>query len=331
MQAAVISKIGNLKYLSLKEISPPQPAYNEALIEIEYCGLNHLDLFIIEGKRPGPKNFPHILGSEFVGKIVHTGEKVAVYPWTYCGKCEQCKKGNENICDSGGTFGRTRWGGYAQFATVPIKNLVKIPDDLSSKLVCASVLSSITAYHMTKRAEIRDNSTVLITGATGGVGSSAIQFLKNKQCKIICSTSHKEKILKLKKLGVDFVVNINNLLSEVKKIAPDGVDYVMDIMGGNIWSQGVELLVKNGTLVFCSTTLDDPGLVNLASSFSRQINILGSYGGTIQDLKEVINLLQKGVIKPVIDSVYPLNEVNSALSRLGQQKSFGKILINCSI
>ena len=108
MQAAVISKIGNLKYLSLKEIYPPQPAYNEALIEIEYCGLNHLDLLIIEGKRPGPKNFPHILGSEFVGKIVQTGEKVAVYPWTYCGKCEQCKKGNENICDSGGTFGRTR-------------------------------------------------------------------------------------------------------------------------------------------------------------------------------------------------------------------------------
>ena len=90
---AFIEEVKKIReYLSLKEIYPPQQAYNEALIEIEYCGLNNLDLLIIEGKRPGPKNFPHILGSEFVGKIVQTGEKVAVYPWTYCGKCEQCKK-----------------------------------------------------------------------------------------------------------------------------------------------------------------------------------------------------------------------------------------------
>lgn len=337
MQAVVLSKIGGLKYLHIQELSKPKPANNEVLIKVEYCGLNHLDLLIIEGKRPGPKIFPHILGSEFVGRIAKLnnksnnwkiGDRVAVYPWTFCGKCEQCRMGNENICDNGGTFGRTRWGGFAEFVTVPIQNLVKIPTNLSPKSVCASVLSSITAYHMIKRANIKNDSTVLVTGATGGVGTSAIQLLKERKSKVICATSHSSKIKKLKELGTDYVVTTNNLLEDVKNIFPSGVNYVIDIMGGKVWSNTLETLRKNGSIVFCSTTFPEDGRVNIVNAFAKQLNIHGSCGGTIKDLKEVIQLLQKGVVKPVIDSIYPLKRTIEALSKLNQQKVFGKILIN---
>ena len=335
-----MDKIGSLNNLRYTDIPIPEPDNNEMLIKVEYCGLNHLDLLIIEGKRLGPKTFPHILGSEFIGIIVKInskdrnfkiGDRVAVYPWTFCGKCEQCRRGNENICDNGGTFGRTRWGGFAEFVSVPVKNLVKIPSYLSSKLVSASVLSTITAYHMIKRANIKNHATVLVTGATGGVGTSAAQLLKERKCKVICATNHNSKVKKLKELGTDEVVKTNNLINEVKNISSNGVDYVIDIMGGNVWSKGIELLAKNGTMVFCSTTLDDPGSVNLASAFSRQTNILGSYGGTVNDLREVIKLLQKDTIKPVIDSIYPLEKTKEALYKFDQQKAFGKILIKCSI
>lgn len=337
MKSVVLDKIGSLNNLRHTDVPTPKLHNNEVLIKVEYCGLNHLDLLIIEGKRPGPKTFPHILGSEFVGRIIkinskdktwNIGDRIAVYPWTFCGKCKQCKEGCENICDNGGTFGRTRWGGFAEFVTVPIQNLVKIPPNLSPKSVCTSILSSTTAYHMIERAKIKNNSSVLITGATGGVGTSAIQILKYKKCLLICTTSHSEKAKKLKSLGVNKIVATNNLIEEVNKTYPEGVDYVIDIMGGDVWSKALETLRKNGTIVFCSTTFPEDGRVYIVNAFAKQLNILGSCAGTTQDLKEVMQLLQKGVVKPVIDSIYPLKRTIEALSKLDQQKVFGKILIN---
>lgn len=316
MKAIILNKTGSLSHLKLANI-PSQVIQNgEELVRVEYCGVNHLDLLIIEGKRPTSNKFPLVLGSEIVGRNTKTGEKVAIYPWSYCGLCPQCKSGNENICNEGGTFGRTRPGGFAEYIAVPKKNIVRLPEKTNGKLICASTLSAITALHMIKRAKIPDQATVLINGATGGVGTAAIQILKHKKCRVYATTTHKEKIKKLTNLGAIVVDKM-----------PDKIPYVLDVMGGDIWSKSIEKLVKNGTLVFCATTLDDPGSVNIGSAFNRQINILGSYGGTIGDLREVIEMVNRGVIKPVIDSIYKLEDVPLALKKLQDQKAFGKILI----
>lgn len=336
MKAILLTKIGIAENLIYKSISTPHPAKNEALIKIKYCGLNHLDLLIREGKRPGPKSFPHILGSEIVGMVklvnskntaVKIGDTVAVYPWTFCGKCKQCLSGNENICDDGGTIGRTSWGGYAQYVVVPVQNLVKIPQNLSMDKVCAVTLTGATAIHLIGRAKIKDKSRVLITGATGGVGTFVIQLLKKRQCTIIAATSRKNKMSSLKKLGVDEVVLTDKLKEQISTLYPLGIDYVIDMMGGNIWSDAIELLTKNGTLVFCATTLDGLGTVNIGSAFSRQVNILGSYGGTLADLEEALILLKKGAIKPVIDSVYSLEKIKIASEKMQNRKLFGKVLL----
>lgn len=336
MKAVLLTKIGTVGNLIYKPIGTPHPAQNEALIKIKYCGLNHLDLLIRKGKRPGPKSFPHILGSEIVGVVeavksknttVKIGDTVTVYPWTFCGKCKQCLSGNENICDTGGTFGRTCWGGYAQYVVVPVQNLVKIPQKLPLDKVCSITLTGTTACHLIDRAKIKERSSVLVTGATGGVGTVVIQLLKYRKCTIIAATSNKNKIKSLKELGTSKVVLTDKFKEQIRKIYPAGVDYVIDIMGGTVWSDAVEFLAKNGTMVFCATTLDELGTVNIGSAFSRQINILGSYGGRLQDLKEALILLKKGVIKPVIDSVYPLSRTRTALEKLENQKLFGKIML----
>ncbi len=336
MKAVLLTNIGISGNLIYKSIDTPQPAKDQVLIKVKYCGLNHLDLLIREGKRPGPKSFPHILGSEIVGEIklvnskntaVNIGDTVAVYPWTFCGKCNECSKGYENICDQGGTLGRTCWGGYAEYVTASIHNLVKIPKSLSLDVVCASLLTATTAYHLLDRAKVKNSSTVLVTGATGGVGTFVIQLLKNRKCTVIAATSHKEKIKLLQALGVSEIVSTDKFKEQVRKIYPRGLDYVIDIMGGTVWSDAVELLTKNGTLVFCATTLDGLGTVNIGSAFSRQINILGSYGGSLQDLKEALILLKKGTINPVIDSVFPLPKAKDALEKLAGQKAFGKIIL----
>ncbi len=316
MKAALLRKIGNKAALSLSSVATPKPGKDEALIRVAYCGVNHLDLLIKQGKRAGPTNFPHVLGSEIVG-ITESGNSVAVYPWTFCGRCPQCLSGKENICDQGGTIGRTNWGGYAQYVVVPKRNLIKLPKNLPLKSICAVTLAGTTAHHLIGRARIKNKSTVLVTGATGGVGTAVIQLLKRKSCRVIAATSHKKKTSFLKKLGVDMIV----------KKFPQGIPYVIDLMGGKVWSNAAEVLAKNGTMVYCATTLDGPGLINIGSAFSRQINLLGSYGGTRKDLRSVIQLVKRGVLRPVIDSIYPLSRANKALMKLENQKNFGKILI----
>lgn len=336
VNAVVLTGIGGLDNLQYTSITTPSVKFDNALIKVAYCGINHLDLHIRRGTRKGPDKFPHILGSEIVGEIAvvfnsekkfKVGDFVSVYPWTFCGKCKQCKQGCENICDYGGTIGRTQWGGYAEYAIVPLRNLIKIADKKLLSSACAVTLAGTTAYHLIERGKIRDKSTVLVTGATGGVGTIGIQLLKNKKCKVLSATSHKEKIPFLKKLGADEVFLNKKLITDVKTKYPTGVDYVVDIMGGEVWTVAVQLLAKNGTIVFCSTTLDVPGTINITQSFARQVNILGSCGGTIADLQAVIKLLGKGKIRPVIDSIYPLEKAGEAQQKLENQKAFGKILL----
>jgi len=325
MKAALLTGIGGLDKLVYSEIETPPVKSGYALVKVKYCGVNHLDILIRQGKRQGPRKFPHVLGSEIVGEVA--GEKVAVFPWIFCGKCKYCKNGNENLCDNGGSIGRTQWGGYAQYAVVPIRNLIKIPSNIANDKICTVLLAGATAQHLVDRANIKDGSSVLVTGATGGVGTILIQILKNKKCIIVCATSHPYKKGKLLKLGADYVVSTQNLVSETKNIFPQGVNYVFDIVGGSVWSNGIETLGKNGTLVFCSTSRQEPGKVNLASAFARQVNILGSSGGTIANLKRVIALLKKGIIKPVIAEILPLKEAKKAHEKIEKQEIFGKILL----
>lgn len=325
MKAVILNKIGTIGDLEYKYIADPQIKKDEVLIKVAYCGVNHLDLHIVSGARVGPKVFPHILGSEIVGEI--DGDRMAVYPWMYCGKCKQCRSGLEQLCDFGGTLGRMGWGGYAEYSAVPIKNLIKIPDQVAEEMAAGSILAGSSALHLIRRANIPDKSTVLITGATGGVGTMAIQILKNKKCFVIGTTSRKEKEKKLYELGCDLVVDTRQFEDILRKKYPQGLDFIIDIMGGEIWSRGVRLLAKNGTIVFCATSVEGLGEVDIASAFSRQINILGSYGGSMEDMKDILKLLVNGKIKPVIDSVYPLKEARQALKKLTDQKSFGKILL----
>lgn len=307
MQAVVQTGIGGINKLKFTSLDITTLLKDEVLVKVLYCGINHLDALIRMGKRQGPKNFPHILGSEVVGEV--NGEKFVVYPWT----------------EDGGTIGRTKWGGYAQYLVAPKKNLIKIPKGLKEEFACALALAGTTAFHLIERARIKRGSTVLVTGATS-VGTALLGILKSRQCQIICATSHKNKIPLLRKKGAQ-VVSTKNMVSEIKRLYPQGIEYAIDLVGGDVWSDAIETLGKEGTVVFCATSREEMGKVNIGNAFSKQLNILGSYGGTIEDLKEVLRLAEKGILKPVIDALYPLKDAPKAHQRIDRQEIFGKILL----
>lgn len=336
MKASVLTGITGVEKLQLQEIGIPQISKKQALIKVFYCGVNHLDLLIHEGRRPGPKTFPHILGSEIVGTIENIdpghpnfkkGDIVAIYPWTFCGNCPSCKRGNMNICDSGGTIGRTSWGGYAEYVVVPQENLVKVTYNKSLKDICGLILAGTTAHHLINRANVQHDSTVLVTGATGGVGTIVLQLLKNMNCKIITSTSHPEKAKSLKGLGAEHIVSNDNLINEVKSLVPAGVHHAIDIIGGKVWSDVIQVLGKNATMAFCATTREDVGEIQIGKAFSQELNIHGSYGGTISDLKTILDLYYEGKITPVIDSTFSLKDAVFTHEKMDQQTHFGKILL----
>ncbi len=336
MHAILLNGIGGIDQLQYSEIAPPVPKSDEAFVRVLFCGVNHLDLHIRTGRRSGIPSFPHILGSEIVGEVVELptektafkkGDIVVLYPWTFCGDCLLCRNDSEQICDRGSIIGRTRWGGYATHVTVSIKNLIKLPSDLNPEFACAVTLVGPTAYHLIQRANIPNNATVLLTGATGGVGMVALQLLKKMKCRVICATSHIEKSASLLSSGAWKTVAASSLSKDVLRIVPEGVSYAIDLVGGPIWTQSVQSLAKHGTLVFCATSKDDPAQIPLHSSFARELVILGSYGGSRKDLAATLQLLQSGDIQPVISNVYDLSDAAKAHDALEQQKNVGKILL----
>ncbi len=333
MKAAVIEKIGSVP--SFVDLSLPGIKSGQILVKVVYCGINHLDFLIQQGKRPGPKAFPHILGSEIVGIVENSSsgsfkknDKVAIYPWTYCGKCTQCNSSNPQLCDTGGTIGRTTAGGYAEYIAVDEHNLVKLSEGADLQAVAAVVLAGTTAVHLIQRASISPQSLVLVTGASGGVGQCVIQLLKNMECTILATSSTTDKYYLLQKAGVSKMYSVTHFAEELKQDYPDGVDFVIDIMGGSVWSQALTTLKKNGTMSYCATTLDGNGSIPIGLSFSMQWNIHGSYGGSIDDMKTCIRSVQEKKVIPVIDSIFPLNEAANALQRIESKKAFGKVLLS---
>lgn len=338
MQAVIINKLGDSEVLQIADIPLPRPRQDQVRIRVLYCGVNHLDILIRQGKRPGPSVFPHILGSEVVGIIEQTtsnsnlklGQLVAVYPWTFCGKCNPCLSGTEQICNFGGTIGRTNCGGYAECMIVDTQNIALLPKEADPSKVCAGVLAGTTAVHLANQVGALSGDSVLITGGTGGVGVLLIQLLKSLGCKILATTSSPSKIEKLKEIGVDEVYDLRDFEHKILNKYPEGIDRVVDILGGEIWSRALLTLKKNGTMSYCATTLDGSGEVPIGLAFSKQWNIKGSYGGSRADLQEAIRLISEEKINPVIDKILPLDQAAEAHRLIEQKEVFGKILLQIS-
>ena len=146
-------------------------------------------------------------------------------------------------------------------------------------------------------------------------------------CTIVAVTSSVHKIERLKKIGVNTIIDTDKLLEQSTILFPNGFDHVIEIMGGDVWSESVKVLAKGGVMSFCSTTLDGPGAVHIGNAFAREINIHGSYGGTKKDLHVALELLQQGVLAPVIDSMVSLKNAATALEKLQSKRVFGKVIV----
>ncbi len=331
MKAVVIRKHGGPDVLSYEEIDDPQPVKGHAIVRVDYCAVNHLDIWVRNGLPDKQVSFPHVLGCDISGTLVEgfgrfkKGDKVIVYPAIQSG----IPRVSFSII---GGFGRYH-GGYAELVRVPQKNIVKKPDWFSSIEACALNVSYLTAWNMLKRSGCKKGNTILIWGANSGVGSAAILLAKAMGLRIITVVSDQNKAGLARKLGAHLVIDRSrsDVIVETLKYTNDhGVDAVIDHVGAKTWPISIEILKTGGKMIACGTTTGAEANVNIRAFYSKEASIIGAYLGTKSQLIALHKFMKSKKVKPIIDSTFELRDIKLAHKKMEGSSQFGKIILKVS-
>ncbi len=322
MKAIVVNKDGFS--LEWKTVAPLHPEAGEVLVQIRAAGVNRADLLQRRGLYDPPPGASEILGLECSGEIAELGSDV-----------KNWKIGDRVCALLGG-------GGYAEQAVIHQDMLMPVPDRLSPEESAAIPEAFGTAYlNLFLIGMLAPGETVLIHSGGSGVGTAAIQLAKNGGANIFVTTGDEKKIRLCRELGADGAVNYKeeNFAEKILETTR-GVDIVLDTVGGKYLAGNLRLLTPKGRLILIGLLGGGQADINLTEVLTKNISVIGS---TLRNktLKEKIALTQKmitdmlplfakGIVKPVVDSVFPIELAEQAHRRMLENKNFGKIILKIS-
>jgi 2-desacetyl-2-hydroxyethyl bacteriochlorophyllide A dehydrogenase len=340
MKAFQLFAHGHPGQFELRDVPDPRPAAGEVVVQVQACGVNHLDLWLEQGELPIPLRLPRTPGGEIAGRVVEMaddvhnwrpGEAVAVQSNLCCGQCEYCGRGEESMCLQPVILGVQRDGGFAQKVCVPQRALVRLPAGVDFQTSAALTLAGSTAMHMlTNRVTVRPGDWVLVIGAASGVGSAAIQIARQLGGRVMATASSDAKRALARQLGTEFVVDSTdeNWPAEVRRITGKrGADVVVEHVGGMVLRKCFDCLARGGTIVTCGATAGRDVTLDLWPFFVKQQRLVGSYSRNSADLHATLEWAAAGKLKPVIHAVYPLSRASEALAVLRSRTVLGKVLV----
>jgi NADPH:quinone reductase-like Zn-dependent oxidoreductase len=200
MKAARFHEHGGPEVLRYEDAPDPAPAPGRVIVRVRACALNHLDLWQRRGLERVKIPLPHISGADVSGEIVDgtgafaAGTRVLLQPGLSCGRCPLCREGRDNACPEYSVLGYMSDGGYAELVSVPVENVVPIPEHVDFVSAAAFPLTFLTAWHMLMtRGELRPGDTVLVLAGGSGVGQAAIQIARLHGARVL-ATSGPSKI-----------------------------------------------------------------------------------------------------------------------------------------
>ena len=337
MKCVRIHEHGGPEKLIYEDVAVPKIRADEVLVNVKATSVNHIDLWVRQGL-PGVKfHLPMIPGVDAAGIVaekgdavshVNVGDRVVVAQGISCGHCKHCLNGNDNLCKDYILIGEHRDGADAEYLAVPGRNALPLSDRVPFEEAAAAALVFLTAWQMlVDKAQVKPGEDVLVNGVSSGVGSAALQIAKLFGARVIATTSTDEKASKARELGADHVINYNrqNVLDEVRRLtSKKGVDVVIDHVGKSVWEQSIKSLAKGGRLVTCGATSGYEAVTDIRYVFYKQLQILGSTMGRKGDLITILDFIEQGRLKPVIDRVMPLQEAHRIIE---EGKHFGKIVL----
>lgn len=338
MKAVRIHKHGDADVLKYEEVPTPSITSNQVLVKVHAAAMNHLDIWVRKGIPGVP--LPCILGSDGAGEVIETGadiqsfyvgDRIMIQPLTYCGQCKYCLAGRENYCSSWGILGENQNGTQCEYIALSESQVRHIPDHLNYVKASAFSLVAQTAYAMlVRRAAVQSGETVFIWGGTSGVGSMGIQIAKVFGCNVFTAAGSDHKAALANNLGADHVVDYTK--DDVSKWVMDltngeGVDVVMEHVGAATWKTSLAILGKGGRIVTCGATTGPKVSVDLRHLFYKQQSILGSTMGDMSSYDEALELLNKKLIRPVVDRTFPLKNIKDAHLYLENNEQIGKVIL----
>lgn len=324
----MFEKTGGPEVLQLKTVPMPCPGTEEVRVRVRACGLNLIDYYLrIEDDPEMP--MPHILGSDISGEVHAIGDGVS--GWRV-GDPVIVSPALERPGDRPLIIGYQTQGGYAEYSVVPARNLLRKPPALSFEEAASLPLTLMTAYHQAyTRGQCRPGDVVLVTGASGGVGSLVIQLCKAAGAFVIGTVSTDQKTERVRLLGSDAVVSHTGegWPEQVKAIAPGGqVSLVCDNLGGAFLMDSLRTLGHGGRAVAIGSTTGAELQLDIASLFRSELTLMGSYMGNKTELQKALLLVEWCRVKPVVDKVFPLSDAVAAHKYLESRQHVGKIVLS---
>ena len=343
MKAVYITEHGGIETLTYGDLPEPEPGPNDVKIRVRACALNRLDLYTREGARGTRVRFdgPHILGGDVAGDVVEVGaeatrlrpgDRVVINPRLTCRQCRFCISGEEELCEKSGMLGSTTSGGYAEFVSLPAANAVTMPDSLSYEQAASLPTVFLPSWTiLVRKAALQPWETALILSASSGVGTAAIQVAKNIiGANVITTTSTEEKAQRARELGADHVINYSNedIAKRVQEITDGrGVDVVLDHVGADFWPAAMKSLAVGGRYGICGVTTGYRAELQMGLLFLRYQTVFGVFMGRKEDLRQIVEMAGRGVIRGVIHQTFSLQDAAKAHETMEGANFFGKLVL----
>lgn len=327
--------------MSLENVTDPIPGPFEIVLRVRACGVCGTDLKIVSGKIPPPIiTLPHTPGHEIAGEVlavgssvknISTGQKGIVYFYVSCKDCEMCRTGRENVCFSIKRLGFELPGGFAEYVKMPAYNFCPVPEGLSLHELAILPDALATSYHALKTmAEVNAGQDVLIMGI-GGLGIHAVQIAKLMGARVFAVARREEPLQLATEQGADFVINSSKEGSSKKVMEltmERGVDVVIENVGSaQSMSWSLSCLKRRGRLVIVGYDPLNPYPLNPMEMHYNEWILCGSRVSTKQELLEVIDLVQRRRIKPVISKQMEWQRANQAIQEIQERTAVGRTVL----
>lgn len=323
MKAWLLDDKNGIDSMRLAEVDRPAPAAGEVLLRVRHAGLNPADYYLAQGQYPARPPMPHVLGRDGMGTIEEIGDGVDTFA-----------PGDRAVILRG-PVGVDRWGTFAEYVAVPHDLLVPVPDGWSEQQAAGAPLVYLTAWQaLTQWGDIAP-ATILVTGATGGVGIASLQLGKALGHRVICLSRSEEKAQALRGMGADLVLDpgAEDLVARVREFAGrNGVALAVDNVAGELFNKLLDVMGMNGRISCVGQLAGSVPNFRTGKLFFKRLRVggvaVGSY--TREEAhahwRRVVALLDAAGARPVVDSVFPFAQLKDAFAHL-QRGPLGKVLV----
>lgn len=323
MRALICKEFGGAEKLEITTIDDPVPGNGEVLVEIRAAGLNFPDLLVIGGQYQVKTTPPFVPGSEASGVVRDTGDGVTRF-----------KPGDRVIITPS-------LGAFAEKAVVPERFCTPLPDCMSYAQGAGFTITYATSYHAFRQAaELRGGETVLVLGAAGGVGTTAVELAKAMGAEVIAAASTGEKLAFAKEAGADEIINYSTepLREAVHSLTGGrGADVVYDPVGGTLAQDAFRSLARQGRYLVIGFASGDIPAFPANIALLKEARIIGVWWGTwakhhpddlLQNAVELIAMVEKGRLNPRVTAEYPFERFSDAFNAISERRAMGKVVLS---